>query len=186
MEVVYVSCDTTWMDGVVSMFWTKPLVCCQGWPVCDTAAFSWCGSGELEGFWATPNCREDADACLEVLHVHPSWDTGNFELVSKANQLRFVYAYLGTAGLLAEEVVNEISAGRIPLFIYWEPDAFLLRSDVHGARIQFPDYYLGCDVQNTKNPETGHMSCDFMEDPLQTFAAARLRMNAPEAYHFLT
>eukprot|EP00971_Amphidinium_carterae_P096384 1907170-Amphidinium_carterae.1 len=107
-------------------------------------------------------------------------------MMARNNQLRTIFSYVGTDAIRQAEIIDRLANGKPQLYFYWEPDSFLLRTEVNGARIQFPDYYLGCDRTNNRNPDTGGMSCDLAEDPLQNLAAARLRTSAPEAYYFLS
>eukprot|EP00971_Amphidinium_carterae_P203510 4038690-Amphidinium_carterae.1 len=107
-------------------------------------------------------------------------------MMARNNGLRTIFSYVGSNGLRQVEIVDRLANGKPQLFFYWEPDSFLLRTDVNGARIQFPDYYLGCDRTNNKNPDTGGMSCDLVEDPLQNLVTAELRTRAPEAYYFVS
>eukprot|EP00971_Amphidinium_carterae_P187033 3712483-Amphidinium_carterae.1 len=107
-------------------------------------------------------------------------------MISRMNGLRLVYAYVGWPASMDVRAAALSRSRRTTLFYHWEPEAFLLRQDVQGVRVQFPDYYYGCEHGNTYNADTGTMGCDFAEDPLQNFAAARVRTVAPEAYYFLS
>eukprot|EP00971_Amphidinium_carterae_P291395 5785457-Amphidinium_carterae.1 len=107
-------------------------------------------------------------------------------MMARNNHLRTIFSYVGTGAIGQAEIIDRIGNGKPQLFYYWEPDSFLLRTEVNGARIQFPDYYLGWDRTNTRNPETGGMSCDLVEDPLQNLVTAELRTRAPEAYYFVS
>eukprot|EP00971_Amphidinium_carterae_P215528 4277995-Amphidinium_carterae.1 len=50
------------------------------------------------------------------------------------------------------------------------------------VRVSFPDYYYGCDLNNTMDPNTGGLSCDWPPTDLFKITAPVVQTSMQEAY----
>jgi ABC-type proline/glycine betaine transport system substrate-binding protein len=150
------------------------------WPVC---AKSWCGSGALQGFWASPECQANPANCALVLV--DSADTGQVEQLTKNFKLHFVHAFLGktsSTNALSTKVKEVAASGKNVVFVWDMPDGLPL--SLKAKRIAFPDWFPGCDVLS--GTPTGTLKCDFADQDLHMLAAQSVRTFAGEAWWVLT
>eukprot|EP00971_Amphidinium_carterae_P348886 6490723-Amphidinium_carterae.3 len=52
--------------GFVTLATSRAQEISEAWPNCNVTLFSWCSTGQLEGYYAPPECYDDPDTCLEV------------------------------------------------------------------------------------------------------------------------
>eukprot|EP00971_Amphidinium_carterae_P203086 4030386-Amphidinium_carterae.1 len=82
----------------------------EGWPVCNAEFFSWCGTGQFDGYYVTPECYDDPDTCVEVVHISPFWESGNLEMLARNNHLRAIFSYMGANHVLRQsEIINRVA-----------------------------------------------------------------------------
>mmetsp|Transcript_34583 Transcript_34583/g.79061 ORF Transcript_34583/g.79061 Transcript_34583/m.79061 type:complete len:2005 (-) Transcript_34583:238-6252(-) len=141
----------------------------SSFPACVEHA--WCGTGELEGYWASPKCEGNPSGCLEVVLGPPTWLTGHTEQLVNNWGLEVVIAYYGGSSKIKEAVAGYDAKGLFIPFVGWEPDAWL--SQAAATRISFPDYSFGCLRNDTFEP-SGPVTCDFPPTALSKLVTKRV------------